>query len=445
MKQHFNLKRNLFAAVVIGLSFLAVAAQAAGIDLAAFVPAYVHSPDLLASMAMVGGAGSLDVIMKSLENVEKNLTTMSEKADKELQSLGKVTADTKTALDTLGTEQRVLADRLLQLEQKGLALGNEEKPDESWGAQFVKTEAFASFTKGGAQKARAELKNTVTNAVGNTFSDRRPGVVGGAFRELTLESLFVSLPTSSNAVDFVRENVFTNNAAGKLEGVQRGESAVTTELRQKPVADVGHFIKISRQLANDNAALAAYINLRMRYGVDLAVENQIINGDGAAGNMEGLLLAGNFTAHGYTAVSLDAKFGAGKWTRLDLLRTIIADCMTSNYPADAIILNPVDWAILETLKDAQGRYLIGNPNDGSAPKVWKKPVIESNAMTEDQVIVLSAANCATFYNREGIVVEMSESDSDNFTKKLVTIRAERRCLLAVERPSAVRAGDLTPA
>ena len=49
------------------------------------------------------------------------------------------------------------------------------------------------------------------------------------------------------------------------------------------------------------------------------------------------------------------------------------------------------------------------------------------------------------YNREGVVVEMSDSDGDNFTKNLITLRAERRLALATEKPAAVRGGDLTPA
>jgi HK97 family phage major capsid protein len=385
-----------------------------------------------------------EAIMKALDSVEMKLKSMSEKADGELATLGKVTADTKAAIDAIGVEQRVLADRMLQLEQKGAARGPDEKTEESWGLQFTKSEQFKAFASGNLQKARVEVKNTVTNTVGNTFSDRKPAIVGGAFRTLTLEELFVSLPTSSNAVDYVRENVFTNSAAETAEGAAKPESAVTTTPITEPVATVAHWIKISRQLAADNAALAAYINLRMRYGVDLRVENQIINGNGTAPNMSGMLKTGNFTAHGYTAASLTTRFGAG-YTRLDLLRAVIADCMTSDYPCDAIILNPVDWATIETLKDSQGRYIIGNPNDGSAPRVWKKPIVESNAIGADQFIAASLMNAATFYNREGVVVEVSESDSDNFTKNLVTVRAERRCMLAVERPAAIRAGDLTPA
>jgi len=49
------------------------------------------------------------------------------------------------------------------------------------------------------------------------------------------------------------------------------------------------------------------------------------------------------------------------------------------------------------------------------------------------------------HNREGVVVEMSDSDGDNFQKNLITLRAERRLALATEKPAAVRGGDLTPA
>lgn len=391
---------------------------------------------------------SQDIILKALEGIESKLKSMDEKAAGEIATIGKVSADTKSALENLGNQQREFADRLLSLEQKGALRGQEgsegAKGEDSIGAQFVKTAQFEAFKAGGAQKARAELKNTVTNTVGNTFSNRRPDVVGGAFRNLTLESLLASLPTASNAVDYVREATFTNSAAETAEGSAMGESAVTTQMVTEPVATVGHWIKISRQLAQDNAALTAYINARMVYGVNLRVENQIIAGNGTAPNMSGFIKSGNFTAHGYTAASLTTRFGSG-YTRIDLIRAILGDAAANEYPANAILLNPADWATIETLKDSQGRYLVGNPNDGSAPRLWRTAVVESNAITADNVLVLNLDQAATFYNRDGIVVEMSESDSDNFTKNLVTIRAERRCMLAVEKPAAVRYGDLTPA
>lgn len=404
----------------------------------------LFSPQDVGGLLLASGVAGFPEVMKAVESVEAKLLRMSEKADAEMKDMGKVTADTKTALETLGTQQRELADRMVSLEQKGALRSDDGAPaDESWGAQFVKTEAFKTFAGGQVQKARAEVKNTVTNTVGSTFSDRQPGIVGGSFREFTLEQLLSSLPTTSNAVDYVRENVFTNAAAETTEGSAMPESSVTTTLVTEPVATIGHWLKISRQLANDNAALAAYINLRLRYGVNLRVENQIMAGNGTAPNMSGFTKAGNFTAHGYTAASLTS---AGLLNnRFDLIGKMIGDCAAGDYPADAVVVNPTDWWTMRLAKDSQGRYILGDPGSLVAPSLFGLPVVASNAVTADNVLVGALRLGATFYDREGVIVDMSESDSDNFTKNLITLRATRRCMLAVERPAAVRYGDLTPA
>lgn len=387
-------------------------------------------------------------ILKALDGIEAKLKAFDEKADHELKSLGKVTTDTKTAIDTLGTEQRALADRLLALEQKGALLGGEgtegAKGDQSVGQVFVKSGEFEALVRSGLRgQVAVEVKNTITNTVGNTFSDRQPGIVGGAFRTLTLESLLTTLPTTSNAVDYVRESAFTNLAAETAEGGQRPESSITTSMVTEPVGTIAHFLKISKQLAADNAALAAYINTRMIYGVNLRVENQIISGNGTQPNISGFTKSGNFTAHGYTAASLTALGLLNN--RFDLIGKMIGDSQAGDYPADAIVLNPTDWWTMRLAKDSQNRYLLGDPGSDVPPSLFGLPVVASNAVTADNVLVGALRLAATFYNRAGVTIEMSGSDTDNFQKGLITIGAERRCMLAVERPAAIRYGDLTPA
>lgn len=387
-------------------------------------------------------------ILKALDGIEAKLKSFDEKANAEMAALGKVSVDTKAAIDNLGTTQRELADRLLQLEQKGALRGQEgsegAKGDESVGAQFVKSAEYESFMRGGMRgRAAAEVKNTITNTVANTPNGVRPGIVGGAFRELTLEQILTSLPTSDNAITYVRENVFTNSAAEAAEGAAKAESSITTTSVTEPVATVAHYLKISKQLAQDNAALTAYINTRMIYGVNVRVENQIIAGTGVAPNIAGFTKAGNFTAHGYTNASLT---GAGLLNnRFDLIGKMIGDSAAGDYPADAILVNPADWWTMRLAKDTQNRYLLGDPGSATPPSLFGLPVIASNAVTADSVLVGAFRLASTFYNRDGVVIEMSDSDSDNFTKNLITIRAERRCMLAVERPAAIRYGDLTPA
>lgn len=382
--------------------------------------------------------------MKALDAVDAKITAMAAKADGEMKTLGQVSADTKTAIDAIGIEQRTLADRLLAVEQKASAQGD-APADDSYGQQFVKNAEYAAFQRKTSRGSIGlELKNTVTNAIGNTFSERRPTLVTGAFREFTIEDLITSIPTSANAIDWVRENVFTNNAAEAAEGVQIAQTNITFTTGTMPVTNVAHFIKITRQLAMDNAALAAFINRRMVYGVNLRVENQLVAGDGVAPNLGGLTLAANRTAHGYTAASL-AALGLSATNKLDLIGKMIGDCALADYPADVIILNTADWWTLRLSKDSQGRYLLGDPASSVTPMLFGRPVVASNAMTALNVWVGSLSQAATLHNREGIVVDMSDSDENNFQLGLVSVRAMRRLALTVEKPAAARYGLLTPA
>lgn len=384
-------------------------------------------------------------ILKAVESVEVKIAAMAQKANDEMAALGKVTTDTKTAIDNLGVEQRILADRLLQMEQKASQENDAPPADDSYGAQFVKNADYAKFqTKTSQGAVGMEVKNTVTNAVASTFSERRPNLVEGAFREFTIEQLLTTIPTTSNAIDWVRENVFTNSAGETAEGAQIGQSSITFTPGTMPVQNVAHFLKITRQLAMDNAALAAYINRRMIYGVNMKVENQLVAGNGTTPNLSGLTNAGNFTAHGYTAAALTG-LGLSPTNRLDLIGKMIGDCALADFPADVVILNTADWWTMRLAKDAQGRYLLGEPSAGHPPTLWGRPVVASNAMVASNVWVGSLSQAATLHNREGVIIDLSDSDENNFQLGLVSVRAMRRLALTVEKPAAARYGLLQPA
>lgn len=389
-------------------------------------------------------------VLKQLDTIESNLKAFSDKATEEIKNTGKMAAETKSALENLGVEQRTLADRLLAIEQRGTQQNdNQEIKAEGWGSQFVKSDALKGITAALAQRSQfgsvaAEVKNTVVTSDTTVPPDRKPGVVGGAFRQLRLEQILNAVPTSSSAIEYTRENVFTNAAAETAEGGALPESSVTFTLDNVPVQSIGHWIKISRQLAADNAALAAYINARMVYGVNLKVENQLYAGNGTTPNLSGLAKAGNYTAHGYTAAALTA-LGLSATNRFDLIGKVIGDCWANDFPAEAILLNPADWWTMRLTKDGQGRYLLGDPDKEAPPMLFGAPVVQCNAVTADTFQVGAYSQAGTKHDRESVVIELSDSDGDNFIKQLVTVRAMRRLALAVERPAALRGGDLTPA
>lgn len=389
----------------------------------------------------------LSAVMKACEAIENQLVKFAEKTEAEIKATGSQSVETKNAIDALAVQQREFADRLLSIEQKGTQQKETENKVESWGGQFTKSDEYKGKLHliGGNRQFGSvgfEVKNTLTGADANVAPDRREGIVSGAFQKLTIESLYRHVPTTSNAIEFTKENVFTNSAAEAAEGAAKAESALTWTLVNQPVSTVAHWIKISRQLAADNRALAAYVDLRMRYGVQRRVEAQLVSGNGTAPNISGFLNAGNYTAHGYADAALGSVL-----KKLVLIRKIIGDLQAAGYEPNAIVLNPADWATIEIdIFTAGSANVVPYSVDAAGnPRLFGVPVVTSVGMSADAFVVGAFGDHGTIYDREGVVVEMSDSDGDNFTKNLITLRAERRLALASEVPAAIRGGDLTPA
>jgi HK97 family phage major capsid protein len=66
----------------------------------------------------------------------------------------------------------------------------------------------------------------------------------------------------------------------------------------------------------------------------------------------------------------------------------------------------------------------------------------SNNMQQGKFLIGQLNGSAMVYNREGSTVEMGYIN-DDFTKNLVTIRAEERLGLGVDRPTGILYGNFT--
>ncbi len=384
---------------------------------------------------------TIEVIMKQVEGIETQMSAFIEKAQGELDAAGSVSNETKTAIEKIGEQQREVADRLLAIEQSGVTDSHDSPAITSWGKEFVSSPAYEHFSSGSTQKARFEVKNNISTGSDVTVApDRKPGVVGGAFQILTLENMLVSLPTTSNAIEFTKETTFVNNAAETAEAAAKPETNITFVLVNIPVSTVAHWTKISRQLSADAPALAAYINSRMEYGVNQKTETELAVGNGTAPNISGLFDTGNYTVHGIGNAALPTTLKS-----LALIRKCIALLLNVGYRPNAILLNPIDFGEIEIdLMTTAGGQMLLNVNAMGQTTLFGVPVVQSAGVVADTFQVGDYMQGATVHNRQGVVVELSDSDSDNFTKNLVTVRAERRLALTVEKPAAIIGGDLSP-
>ncbi|MEH6478203.1 MAG: phage major capsid protein, partial [Sneathiella sp.] len=264
--------------------------------------------------------------------------------------------------------------------------------------------------------------------------DRRAGIVAGAFRALRVTDLLNVVPTTSNAYQYVKEDTFVNNAAETVEGAAKPQSSITFVEATANIRTIAHWIKASNQILADSPALRAYIDNRMTYGVDIREENQLVSGNGTGQNISGMTASGNFVAFTPTATE----------HALDSSNRAKQAVLTSEYAATGILMNPADWGEIERLKDTNDAYLVGNPFGTITPILWGLPVVLSNAMTAGKFLMSDFITSYDHVRRQGTIIDVG-FENDDFTKNLITIRAEKRAALATIRAASTRYGDLNGA
>lgn len=385
----------------------------------------------------------LKSVMQALDDRDAEIKAFAEKASAEIKNFGKIQDDTKTVLDGLVKSGLGLQDRLQEVEQK-LARrfsANDPVDAKSLGEQLSETEDFQHLASKGRGIARLPVKavtnitsaTTGTGGVGAAIEPTRvPGIVQGPDRQFTIRDLIMPGRTSSNAVEFVQESGFQNMAGMVAEGAAKPQSDLSFELKTTSVRTIAHWFKASKQVLADIPLLQSYINGRAIYGLKYKEEEQILAGDGTGQNLLGLIPQ---------ATAFNEALRQTGDTKIDILRRAILQVRIAEYRASAIALNPIDWADIELQKDDNGSYIWVNVQEGGTQRLWKLPVVDSNAVPEGEFLVGAMNIAAQVFDREDAAVEVSTEDGDNFTKNMVTIRAEERLALAVYRPESFVHGE----
>lgn len=387
----------------------------------------------------------------AIKDISRALAQFCTKAAGEMKDSGKLSTETAAAITKLNGALDQSIERLGKLEAKYERRGDGIVVPPSVGAQFVDLADYKAGMAGqGPKRARLQVKtllgNMETRAIVNATGQnqplvpdmRVPGIITPQQRRLTIRDLIPVGRTSSNLVQFVSETLFTNNAGPQVgagspttasENATKNESDITFELDNAPVATIAHFILASKQVLDDAAMLQSYIEGRMMYGLKLEEEDQLLNGDGAAGNINGLW----FQAAAFNR--------ANTGTRIDILRRAQTQIALQEYSTEFYVLNPVDWEEIELTKDSQGRYIIARPEVLTPPALWGAPVVPTQSISATYWLAANGSQAAQIWDREDAAVELSREDSDNFRKNMVTLLAEERLALTVYRAGALVKGQ----
>lgn len=379
---------------------------------------------------------------------------------KEVKANGEAGAETKAALELAQKGQVELKETLEKLDTKLIEMELEAKrfkelstvEVKTAGELFVKSEIYTglkSAMRGTGQPFLIEKKDITTGgasagALVDTFRD--PTVYRDPNRPTRIRDLIPSIPSSTGAAEFMRQLVFTNNAGSQNgELTAKGESNITWELVQLPGSTVAHWVPASRQALSDAPMLRSLIDVDLNYGLQLESDQQLLLGDGTNGNMTGLLVDADIPTVGEIAIGTAAADVPA--AMIEHIRSAITTCQTNEYyNQNGVILNPVDWQILETAKATDGHYLmIQFPSQGADDVIWKVPVVVTNAMPVNNFFLGDFTMGAKIYDKESVEIRVSESHGTLFVENGVVILAEERYTLGIQRPNAFCKGLFTVA
>lgn len=337
-----------------------------------------------------------------------------------------------------------LQQRILTLEQKGAKLMQVEQPKIrlTKGAEFVNSNAFKNFEKSNFKGHMSYEFAKATPLTNNLAEPYSVGTIGGVSDQgfvedpkvvLNIENLFAHAPIADNTFLYMPLTV-TGNAGFVAEGADKPETTFKVDAKTGQVKTIATWTKVSEQLFADKSQLINILDNNLTHAVDVTVQNQLISGDGLGENLGGISKAGNFTD--YVAGSGEAA------NTVDLLRNVAFKMRGANIDNLTIVLNWSDWSALLGLKSTTNEYLINGILDPVKQTIYGVPVVLSSAMTAGKFAMGNFKMGGIVFDKTAMSLEIDRT-GDDFTKNLITIRAERRLGFAVVQPKAICYGALT--
>ena len=243
-------------------------------------------------------------------------------------------------------------------------------------------------------------------------------------REISVRDVFSQLSVSGNTVSYVQMGATEGEPTAVNENGEKPQIHVPTEDITEKLGKVAAWFYESDELLADNAMLRSAIDNRAINEVRNAAESTIIT----------KLLATEGVGRISETPGLDNIFTASMQVR-----------QQHNHAADAVIINPTDYATMRLAKDGNTQYYGGGAFYGpygqggvvQQPGIWGLNTIVTTAIPAGTVIVgaFRLGGAVVTKQGEGIGLEVHRGDHDDAIHNRVTVVVEERLALAVYYPA----------
>lgn len=289
-------------------------------------------------------------------------------------------------------------------------------------------------------------------------------------RPLVVRQLFSQATTGTDTIEYVRVTSVTNNAAPVAEATSEGlpvlpasfsaggslvnntgggykpESGMVFERDTVLVQTLAHWIPVTKRALADAGQIQSQIDIFLGYGLEAALESQLLTGNGSSPNLSGLANVSGVQALNQNALPNSAPNDPFIATRK--ARTLIR--INAHCDPTAYLMHPSDWEGMDLQRSGVygggasfaltniagvGNFLGSGPYEMTQPKLWGLPVVLSEAVATGTVYC-AAWNRGVVYDRQEASIQLSDNHADYFVRNLVAILAEERVAFACLQPNA---------
>lgn len=338
----------------------------------------------------------------------------------------------------------------------------------SIGAQFVRSKGYEAASRNrsqGGRNAGIDIDFSILGIRGKCALAERAGftssdlsainvapmqnLVALGVQRLTIMDLIAPGTTDKAAIPYPKENSFGTvngvavpaNTYPRAQAVgERGvkpnwDADLTTDTAN--VRKVAVTTKVPDEFMADFPGFQSYIDQRLPYMVDLETEFQILYGDGLGNNLKGIFANAGVQTRAITTTDDSTKAASLKQGLTDIQ-------VNAQFEPDGFAFHPYDWETASLLKDSTGRFLAGGPfyvpfTNGVFMEqytFWGKPVAITTSVTYGRPLAGCWKLGAQYFIREGMRLETTNANEDDFKRNLICVRAEHRLALATYRPVA---------
>ena len=249
--------------------------------------------------------------------------------------------------------------------------------------------------------------------------------------ENAIRGLFGSEQISGNAITYYQMGATEAVSGGAPKSVAQGATKPQFHVPYTPVTvalqKIAGWFYETDELLSDAPFLRSAIDNRGMFELAKAADTYLATTLLATSGIQSETYAATMSADDIFNAMMDIKTQTG-------------------YDADAILINPTDYAALRLAKDGSSQYYgggyffapYGNGNLETQPGIWGLKTVVTTAVAAGTVLVGAFKAAASVVNKagEGASIEVHRGDHDDAINNRVTVVVEERLALAVRVPAA---------